>query len=77
MPDTQTATVTVDGRNVVSPRHTTAGALLRLAGLDPAGYDLALVRPGGAAPKRFRDDEPVELHDGDAFVSVRQVAPVA
>ncbi len=73
----ETITVTVDGRSLSSPRHTTAAALLRLAGLDPNGYDLALVRPGHAQPKRFDDDEPVELHEGDLFVSVRQTAPVA
>lgn len=70
---------TVDGRTVTSPEEKiTAAAILRLAGLDPAGYDLAKVRGGQADPKRFRDDEQVHIiKDSDAFVSIRQRAEVA
>lgn len=69
---------TIDGR----PFSTTdskqlASALLLLAGLDPDGYDLAEIRPGHAEPKRFADDHPVHIKDGDKFVTIRQSAPVA
>lgn len=69
---------TIDGR----PFSTTdskqeASALLRLAGLDPAGYDLAEVRSGHAEPKRFDDSDIVHIKDGDKFVTIRQSAEVA
>lgn len=72
------ATFTVDGRpfttDVVKQQ---AEAILRLAGLDPAGYDLAEVRPGGAQPKKYADADEVHIKDGDAFVTIRQSAEVA
>lgn len=75
---TEPVQFTVDGRTVTSPeKEITAAAVLRLAGLDPAGYNLAEVRGGHADPKRFRDDEQVHVKDGDAFVSIRQRAEVA
>jgi len=78
MPLTAQVVFTLDGRTLTSPEaHTTAAAILRLGGLDPAGYDLAAVRPGHAEPQKLPDDHPVELHEGDAFLSVRQTAPVA
>ncbi len=53
-----------------------AASLLRLAGLNPAEYDLAhIVR--GHDPKVFRDTKVVDLHDGDTFISVKQNSPVA
>ncbi len=69
---------TIDGR----PFSTTdskqaASALLRLAGLDPSGYDLAELRPGHAEPKRLADDDIVHIKDGDKFVTIRQSAEVA
>lgn len=74
----QSVQFTVDGRTVTNPeKKITAAAMLRLAGLDPAGYDLAEVRGGQAGHKRFRDDEQVHVKDGDAFVSIRQRAEVA
>lgn len=69
---------TIDGRPFVADdAKQKASALLRLAGLDPTGYDLAEIRPGHAEPKRFADDEVVHIHDGDKFVTIRQSAEVA
>lgn len=69
---------TLDGRTLVTTeKKLTAAELLRLGGLDPAGYDLAEVRRGQAEPKRFGDDEEVHIKVGDAFVSIRQRAEVA
>lgn len=69
---------TVDGRTVTSTeKDVTAADVLRLAGLDPAGYDLAEVRRGQADPKPYRDDQRVTVKDGDTFVSIRQRADVA
>lgn len=69
---------TVDGRPVTTTeKDVTAADVLRLAGLDPAGYDLAEVRRGQADPKPYRDDQRVTVKDGDTFVSIRQRADVA
>ena len=56
----------------------TAAALLRLAGLDPATYDLGELR-GKERPetKRFTDDEMVEIEKDARFVSIRQKGDVA
>lgn len=71
-------TFTIDGKAfTVEDGLQTAAALLRLAGLDPSGYDLAEIRPGGAEPKRYKDDQPVRVKDGDKFVSIRERAEVA
>jgi hypothetical protein len=51
----------------------TAADLLRLAGMDPAGYDLA--RVGAAAS--FPDAEIVIIVDGDEFVTAKHVGGVA
>jgi hypothetical protein len=69
---------TIDGRpfSTTDPRQP-ASALLRLAGLDPDGYDLAEIRRGHAEPKRFDDDDIVHIEDGDKFVTIRQRAEVA
>lgn len=53
-----------------------AAALLRLAGLNPAEYDLARVRPG-QDPKVFKDEKVLDLREGDTFISVKQSSPVA
>lgn len=50
-----------------------AAGLLRLAGMDPAGYDLARV----GAPASFPDDEIVIIVDGDEFVTAKHVGGVA
>lgn len=54
----------------------TAAALLRLAGVDPAGYDLARILPEGGT-ETFRDEEIVEIKDGDEFVTAKHVGGVA
>lgn len=51
----------------------TAADLLRLAGVDPAGYDLARV----GAPASFPDNEIVIIVDGDEFVTAKHVGGVA
>ena len=53
-----------------------AAALLRLAGVDPAQYDLAKIKHNGET-KVYRDEKVIDLEDGDAFVTVRQSAQVA
>jgi len=65
---------TIDGE----PFHThdddqTAADLLRLTGMDPAGYDLARV----GAPASIPDDEIVIIVDGDEFVTAKHVGGVA
>jgi hypothetical protein len=67
---------TIDGKPyTVDDPEQTAAALLRLAGFDPAHYDLAEVRPDGK-PKRFSGDEPVRVHDDEEFITIRHSAPV-
>jgi len=70
--------ITIDGRHyeVEQGRHLTAAQLLRLAGLDPAGYDLGLL-VGQGEVRKFADDEVVDVRADEKFVSVRQTAPVA
>ena len=55
-----------------------AAALLRLAGLDPAIYDLGELQ-GKERPqtKRFADDELVAIEKDARFVSIREKADVA
>lgn len=50
-----------------------AAALLRLAGLAPAAFDLARV----GSPTSFLDEEIVTIVDGDEFVTVKHVGGVA
>lgn len=50
-----------------------AADLLRLAGMDPASYDLARV----GAPASFPDDEIVIIVDTDEFVTAKHVGGVA
>jgi hypothetical protein len=66
----------IDGKpfEVADPEQT-AASLLRLAGFDPARYDIAEVRPG-EQPKRFSGEEPVRVHDGEEFITIRHSAPV-
>ena len=55
-----------------------ASALLRLVELDPAIFDLGeLVDKENPRPKRYHDDEIVEVTKDARFVSIRQKAPVA
>ncbi len=55
-----------------------ASELLRLAGLDPAIFDLGELE-GKERPqtKRFVDDEIVNIVKDARFISIRQSAPVA
>jgi hypothetical protein len=53
----------------------TAAALLRLAGVDPAGYDLARVN-AASGPETFTGDEVVTIRDGDEFVTAKHAGPV-
>ena len=55
-----------------------ASELLRLAGLDPAIFDLGeLVGKERPQTKRFADDETVNIVKDARFISIRQSAPVA
>ena len=73
-----TVPITIDGRHfeVEAGRHETAADLLRLAGLDPSGYDLAVIRGPGKIHK-FEDLQKVNVRPHEKFVSIRQTAPVA
>lgn len=53
-----------------------AAALLRLAGVSPAEYDLARVN-GAGTPETFADNELVQIKDGDDFVTAKRVGGVA
>ncbi len=53
-----------------------SAALLRLAGLNPAEYDLARI-VAGKEPRVFKDEKVLDLHEGDVFISVKQNSPVA
>jgi hypothetical protein len=70
-------TFTIDGKQcTTSDSHQPAADLLRLAGVDPTLYDLAEIK-GHGEYKTFRDDQNVQIKDGDEYVTVRQSAPVA
>lgn len=70
-------TITIDGQSFTTrDDDQEAASLLRLAGVDPGQYDLAKIKHGGE-PKVYRDEKVLDLKDGDAFVTVRQSAPVA
>lgn len=79
-PDNPQRTVhfTIDGRPFSTEQpEQTAAALVALAGLDPAGYDLGEIRPGHPEPKVFDDEDLVHIHEGERFVSIRERAEVA
>lgn len=68
---------TIDGQPFTTrERRQPASALLRLADLDPARYDLGELEPGGKT-KRFTDDEIVTIRSNARFVSIRCAADVA
>ena len=85
MPSTENVTqmpkrieFTIDGREYqTADRKQLAGSLLRLAGLDPTLYDLGELRGHRPEPVRFADEDPVQVHPGARFVSIRQRADVA
>jgi hypothetical protein len=54
----------------------TAAALLRLAGVDPTGYDLARILTEGGT-EAFRDEQIVKIGNGDEFVTAKHVGGVA
>ena len=70
---------TIDGQTFTSDDPSQrASALLRLAGLDPAIFDLGeLVGKERPQTKRFADDEIVSIVKDARFISIRQSAPVA
>jgi len=69
---------TIDGRSYKTHvRRQPAADVLRLAGLDPARYDLGVLRGHQPHPVRFADSDVVEIHQGERFVSIRQSADVA
>jgi Multiubiquitin len=69
--------ITIDGRPyTIEDRHHTAAELLALAGLPAAGYDLTRVGKHGHV-ETFRDEQEVNVKDGDVFVSVNQQGTVA
>lgn len=53
-----------------------AAAILRLAGVDPKGYDLARIIPTGGS-ETFTDSDIVNIKDGDEFVTAKHVGGVA
>ena len=67
----------IDGRPFNGPRKQVARKLLRQAGLDPEGYNLAKLSCDGDKPHLFADDDIVCIDPGDRFVSVRERATVA
>ncbi len=69
---------TIDGRGYETrDRRQPAADLLRLAGVDPALYDLGELRGQRPEPVRYADDEVVEIHPRARFVTIRQKADVA
>jgi hypothetical protein len=69
---------TIDGRPFeTTERQQTAAALLVLAGLDPALFDLGELEGHRPQPVRFADDEIIEIHPDARFVSIRERADVA
>lgn len=69
---------TIDGRAYATtdPKQP-AGDLLRLAGLDPAHFDLGELKGRRPEPVRYTDDTIIEIHDKARFVSIRHRADVA
>ena len=69
--------ITIDSKPfVVHDDDWEARALLMLAGLDPAEYDLAQIKRNGTV-KRFNDTHVVKVDEADVFESIKQDGPVA
>lgn len=69
---------TIDGRGYETrDRRRPAADLLRLAGVDPALYDLGELRGQRPEPTRYTDEELVRIRPGSRFVTIRQNADVA
>jgi hypothetical protein len=63
---------TIDGRRYATTvRRQRASDLLRMAGLDPVGYDLAELRGRRPFPVRYDRADVVEIHKGTRFVTLR------
>ena len=78
-PSRRSIPFTIDGQPYTTDDISqTASDLLRLAGLDPATYDLGELQ-GKERPetKRFDDSELVEIEKDARFVSIRQAGDVA
>ena len=70
-------TIFIDGKPYVTrDDDQEAGALLRLAGLDPQHYDLTKI-VGKGQVKRYKDGHVIDLRDGDKFESVKHDSAVA
>lgn len=64
-------TFTIDGVEYSSDdRRQSAGDLLRLAGLDPADYDLTRSVGKGEKEQRFKDEDEVQLVPGGRYLSL-------
>jgi hypothetical protein len=61
----------------IAERRQPAADLLRLAGVDPALYDLGELRGQRPEPIRYADTADVEIHPRARFVTIRQNADVA
>ncbi|GIF02286.1 multiubiquitin domain-containing protein [Paractinoplanes rishiriensis] len=69
--------ITIDGQPfTIEDRPFRATELLALAGLPAAGYDLTRVGKHGHV-ETFRDEQRVNVKNGDVFVSVNQQGTVA
>ncbi len=69
---------TIDGRTYTTTDHKqTAQDLLRLAGLDPAHFDLGELKGHRPEPVRYSDEMVVVIHEKSRFVSIRHRADVA
>ena len=62
----------IEGRRYRSPnRRQTAAQLLRLAGLDPSGYELWELRTHRPLPVRYRPEDEILIRRDARFVAVR------
>jgi len=69
---------TIDGRDYETrDRRQPVADLLRLAGVEPALYDLGELRGQRPEPTRYADTDIVEIHPGARFVTIREKADVA
>lgn len=69
---------TVDGRQLeVTEAKQLVANVIRLAGLDPVGYNLGEIKAGRPEPKVLEDDKTITIKDGDEFVTIREEATVA
>lgn len=65
----------IDGRTYRTRlRRQLAGDVLRLAGLDPARFDLGELRAHRPRPVRYADDDIVQIHRWTRFVSLEDHA---